>query len=88
MMTQRFRDHISDSAAACIGILLLLGLSLSGCASSGSHPEVQRSDEEAAVRILECPGERKPTCIRRMGTVQECSCASNADFRKAWEVNL
>ncbi len=87
-MTEQFRDRIADRTIASLGMLLMAGLSLPGCASPGNHPEVQRSDEEAAVRMFECPDEGKPTCIKRMGTIQECSCTTDADFRKAWDVNL
>jgi len=88
MTINRFKDLMAGRCSAATQVLMLVGLSVSGCASSGSNPQVQRSDEEATVRMLECPDEKKPTCIRRMGTIQECTCNTNADFRKAWNVNL
>lgn len=68
-------------------LLLIAGLS-AGCASSGSNPEIQRSDSDAVLGTLKCPDNQKPTCVRKTGKLDRCFCSTDADFRRIWDVNL
>jgi len=78
----------SGNATATRLILMLVSTLGSGCAGSGSNPELQRSDSEAFLSKYSCPEKQKPTCIRKMGTVERCFCTDNDDFREAWEDQL
>lgn len=70
-------------------LVLLVPLFAAGCAGSGgAEPTVFRSDSDAAVKMMTCPDDGKPTCIRRMGSLQECTCTTNTDFRRLHKESL